>query len=116
MVTLLHLVHTASMLPLLHLLRTDCLACLVSQAWVASQFSGFQVQLGDILSSQVADALATERTKTDTDIAQVGNTCNVLSGRLHLERASHQCKLTCTPIATELADVGPWSLSCSASL
>ncbi|KAL0047104.1 hypothetical protein WJX82_006637 [Trebouxia sp. C0006] len=41
------------------------------QAWVASQFSGFQVQLGDILSSQVADALATERTKTDTDIAQV---------------------------------------------
>lgn len=89
MVTLLHLVHTASMLPLLHLLRTDCLACLVLQAWVASQFSGFKVQLGDILSSQVADALATERTKTDTDVAQVGRTCIVLSGRLHIKKASY---------------------------
>ncbi|DBB00750.1 TPA: hypothetical protein ACH3X1_000683 [Trebouxia sp. C0004] len=33
------------------------------KAWVASQFIGFKVQLGDILSSQLADALATERPK-----------------------------------------------------
>ncbi|DBA78488.1 TPA: hypothetical protein ACH3X2_007976 [Trebouxia sp. C0005] len=41
------------------------------QAWVAIQFSGFKVQLGDMLSSQLADALATERTKSDADITQV---------------------------------------------
>ncbi len=111
------------MTPPLYRLRIDCLACLVLQAWVASQFSGFKVQLGDILSSQLADALATERTKTDTDIAQVGNTCVVLSftsgfpsRRLHIKKASHQCQLRCTPTATEYADVGAWSLSCSASL
>ena len=81
MVPLLHLVHTASMMPLLYLLCIDCWACLALQAWVSSQFSGFNVQLGDILSNQLADALATERTKTDTDIAQVGNMCIVLSGK-----------------------------------
>ncbi|KAL0022284.1 hypothetical protein WJX79_004051 [Trebouxia sp. C0005] len=41
------------------------------QAWVASQFSGFKVQLGDMLSRQLADAMATERTKSDADITQV---------------------------------------------
>ena len=48
-------------------------ACLVLQAWVASQFSGFKVQLGDMLSRQLADAMATERTKSDADITQVGS-------------------------------------------
>ena len=104
------------MMPLLYLLCIDCWACLVLQAWVASQFSGFKVQLGDILSSQLTDALATERTKTDTDIAQVGNTCIVLSGSLHINQASHQRTLRSIPVATELADVGPWSLSCCANL
>ena len=74
-------------LTLIYLLCIDCLACLVLQAWVASQFSGFKVQLGDILSGQLADALAAERTKTDTDIAQVGKTCireGFTARRLHL--------------------------------
>jgi hypothetical protein len=71
------------MTPVLYLLCINWLACLILQAWVASQFSGFKVQLGDILSSQLADALATERTTADTDIAQVGEACIILLGMLH---------------------------------
>ena len=35
------------------------------------ELNAFKVQLSEILSHQLADALATERTKTDIAIAQV---------------------------------------------
>lgn len=35
------------------------------------EWNAFKVQLSEILSHQLADALATERTKTDIAIAQV---------------------------------------------
>ena len=41
------------------------------QAVLGSHFNAFNAHLGDILSRQLADALAAERTKTDIAIAQV---------------------------------------------
>ncbi len=59
--------------------------CFVLQAVLTTQFNGFKIQLGDVLSHQLADALSTERTKTDAAIAQVlqsPHLCHVLDSYL----------------------------------